>query len=251
MSENIVYISDQIVRYFAQNRVSWPQFYESERVIIERLGIGPEHIVLDIGCGCGGLGLALRDRFGVDKYTGVEINRQAAEAARKMNSRARIFCGDVLALRQRELLSQRFDVVFSLSCVDWNVRFADMLNAAWDFIRPGGHLVATFRVTDGEGCNDRQRSYQYINFSGAREGEVASYVVLNARDLMLTLRRFCPTAIDAFGYWGAPSASAVTPYERLCFCAISVRKRDGEKGDLRLTLDLPGEIEESIQLSAQ
>jgi len=251
MSDNIAYSSDQIVRYFAQNRVSWSQFYESERVIIERLGLGPEHTVLDIGCGCGGLGLALHDRFGVVKYTGVEINRQAAEAAGKMNSRARIYCGDVLALRQKELRFQRFDVVFSLSCVDWNVRFADMLNAAWEFIRPGGHLVATFRLTDGEGCNDRHRSYQYINFAGIREGEVASYVVLNARDLMLTLRRFYPTAIDGFGYWGAPSASAVTPYERLCFCAISVRKRDGEAGDLRLTLDLPSEIRDSIQTPEQ
>jgi SAM-dependent methyltransferase len=251
MNQNTAYATDQIARYFARNRVRWAQFYESERIIISRLGIDHKDSILDIGCGCGGLGLALREQFGVQKYTGVEINRQAAEAARAMNPSARILCGDVLDLRSGELHLQRFDVVFSLSCVDWNVQFSEMLGAAWDFVRPGGCFVGTFRLTDEEGCSDRQRSYQYINFAGIREGEIASYVVLNAGYLLQTLNRFSPAAIDAFGYWGAPSATAVTPYARLCFCAFAIRKRDGDSGDPRLTLDLPPEIREVIEQSGQ
>jgi SAM-dependent methyltransferase len=251
MNKNAAYATDQIACYFAKNRVSWAQFYESERVIISRLGIDDKDSILDIGCGCGGLGLALREQFGVQKYTGVEINPQAAEAARAMNADARVLCGDILDLRNSELHVQVFDVVFSLSCVDWNVQFVEMLDAAWDFVRPGGYLVATFRLTDKEGCNDRRRSYQYINFAGIREGEIASYVVLNAGYLLQTLDRFFPAAIDAFGYWGAPSATAVTPYERLCFCAFAIRKRDGDGGDPRLTLDLPPEIREVIRQSEQ
>jgi SAM-dependent methyltransferase len=247
MNKNAVYATDQIARYFAKNRVRWAQFYESERVIISRLGINHTDSILDIGCGCGGLGLALDEQFGVHEYTGVEINSQAAEAARAMNAGARILCGDILDLRNGELHARRFDVVFSLSCVDWNMQFVEMLGAAWEFVRPRGYLVATFRLTDKEGCNDRQRSYQYINFAGIREGEIASYVVLNAGYLLQTLGRFSPAAIDAFGYWGAPSATAVTPYERLCFCAFAIRKRDGDSGDLRLTLDLPPEIREVIE----
>jgi hypothetical protein len=76
----------------------------------------------------------------------------------------------------------------------------------------GGYLVSTFRLTDGEGCNDISRSYQYINFDGILEGELASYVVLNAKDLLQHLRIFDPSEINAYGYWGAPSATAVKPY---------------------------------------
>ncbi len=61
MTSNIAYQTDEIARYFTQNRVSWAQFYESERVVIDRLGIKATDAILDIGCGCGGLGLALKE----------------------------------------------------------------------------------------------------------------------------------------------------------------------------------------------
>ena len=35
MNRNIVYQTEQLARYFSRNRVTWPQFYESERVIID------------------------------------------------------------------------------------------------------------------------------------------------------------------------------------------------------------------------
>jgi len=249
MNQNIVYGTDEIARYFAQNRVKWSQFYESERVIISRLGIDHNHKILDIGCGCGGLGLALRDQFAAENYTGVEINRQAAKAAREMNPKGQILCGDILDLRRAELDERRFDVVFSLSCVDWNVQFEDMLNAAWEFVLPGGHLVATFRLINAEGCNDADRSYQYINFDGIRAGERASYVVLNAKSVFQDLLSFDPDDINAYGYWGTPSASAVTPYERLCFSAFSIRKRNGSAGGPpRFDLNLPAEILDIIGL---
>jgi SAM-dependent methyltransferase len=248
---NVAYQTDQLVRYFARNRVAWPQFYESERVIISRLNLDSRHTILDIGCGCGGLGLALRERFGVEDYTGVEINAPAAETGRALNPAARILCGDILDLCENEIRERRFDVVFSLSCVDWNVRFADMLSAAWSRVLPGGHLVATFRLIDAQGCNDPDQSYQYINFDGKREGERASYVVLNARNLIQELVAFDPSEINAFGYWGVPSVTAVTPFEQLCFSAFSIRKRSGDTGVVRLDLSLPPEIQAAMGFSNQ
>jgi SAM-dependent methyltransferase len=252
MNKNVAYQTEQLVRYFTNNRVTWQQFYESERAIIQRLGLTLQARILDIGCGCGGLGLALKERFGIENYTGVEINTASTEAGKAMNPMARIFCGDILDLSRNELLNKRFDVVFSLSCVDWNVQFADMLTAAWNHVLPGGHLVATFRLTVEKGCHDPARSYQYINYDGIREGERASYVVLNANELLQELIRFNPSEIDAYGYWGAPSATAVTPYERLCFTAFSIRKR--KKDDTRALnphFELPQEIlkETSLILS--
>jgi SAM-dependent methyltransferase len=248
MKRNVVYQTDQLVRYFARNRVAWPQFYESERAIISRLDLDSKQSVLDIGCGCGGLGLALRERFGVEDYTGVEINEAAAQAGRLLNPAAQILCGDILDLTESDLLERRFNAVFSLSCVDWNVRFAAMLAAAWNHVLPGGHLIATFRLIDTQGCNDPERSYQYINFDGVLEGERAAYVVLCARELLQELMAFDPSEIRAYGYWGEPSVTAVTPYKRLCFSAFSIRKRNGDTRTPQFDLDLPIEILDVMDL---
>jgi SAM-dependent methyltransferase len=242
MTRNINYRTDELVRYFAHNRIAWEQFYESERVIIGQLNLDRDRSVLDIGCGCGGLGLTLRERFGVRNYTGVEINPQAAAVGRSLNPEARILSGDILEVGAGELRGSEFDVVFSLSCVDWNVCFDEMLAAAWSFVVPGGHLVATFRLTDGPGCNDLGRSYQYINYDGIREGERAPYVVLNAHELLRRLSDFHPSEIRGFGYWGTPSKTAVTPYNRLCFSAFSIRKPSGPAEGSLIDLKLPEDI---------
>jgi SAM-dependent methyltransferase len=247
MKNNIAYQTEHLARYFTANRIAWEQFYDSERAIIGNLALGRDQRILDIGCGCGGLGLALRDRFGAERYTGVEINALAVEAGRMMNSAAKIYCGDILELSRGVLHGSFYDVVFSLSCVDWNVQFSDMLATAWDHVAQGGSLVATFRLTTGEGCDDMEKSYQYINCDGNLEGERAAYVVLNAGSLIDTLRQFDPESIRAVGYWGPPSATAVTPFEKLCFSAFSIRKRaNGNDAAPTMALDLPAEILDSI-----
>ena len=247
IESNLHYTTKAISDFFANHRIRWADFYESERRIIAGIQLSPDSSVLDIGCGCGGLGLALHDQFGIARYTGVEINAQAAVTGRTMNPKARIFCGDILELTQNELLNQQFDVVFSLSCVDWNVRFADMLAVAWQHVRRGGYLISTFRLTTGSGCNDIARSYQYINFDGRLEGERAPYVVLNAKSLMDVLAALDPSLIHAYGYWGAPSGTAVTQYEKLCFSAFAIKKRKfDEAGTLSCRLDLPVEIRNVI-----
>jgi SAM-dependent methyltransferase len=242
LSGNVIYRTDQLVKYFSLNRIRWADFYKSEQVIIGELKLDSRVTVLDIGCGCGGLGLALREQFRVGSYTGVEINQQAVDAGRSMNPEAELLCGDILALDRQELYGKRFDVVFSLSCIDWNNQFDDMLQVAWKFVQPGGVLVITLRLVDGEGCNDIQRSYQYINFEGVREGELAAYVVLNAGDLMERVSLFDPAAISAYGYWGVPSSTAVTSFTRLCFAALAIHKRNGQLDPTRFDLRLPFEI---------
>jgi SAM-dependent methyltransferase len=250
--DNVAYGTDQISRYFSQNRVRWDQFYESERRIIERLGLEQRDKILDIGCGCGGLGLALREKFGVTDYTGVEINRPAAESAKEMNRGATIVPGDILSVSGGKLAGRLFDVVFSLSCVDWNVRFADMLAAAWTHVTPGGRFVATFRLTTEKGCNDITRSYQFVSYNGQMEGERASYVVLNAGELVERLLEFDPAEISAYGYWGKPSPTAVTPFKDLCFAAFSIRKRaPANRAPVNLQLDLPTEIVGTIETAAR
>jgi SAM-dependent methyltransferase len=242
MSANIHYKSPSIEEFYREHRTRWDQFYESERVMFERVGIGPTASVLDLGCGCGGLGLALRERFGVHQYVGVEINPQAAESAAALNPAARFLCADILTLDPRELEEESFDLVVSLSCIDWNVEFARMLTKSYSYVKPGGCFLASFRLTDGESQLDAQRSYQYINFEGKREGEIAPYVVLNARDLLHTLKSLVPARICGFGYWGPSSATAVTPVNRIGFAVIAVEKAARPHQHVSIELELPPDL---------
>lgn len=248
---NIRYQSAEIAAFFAASRISWSQFYESERAMFERIAPASSWRVLDIGCGCGGLGLALEERFSLSHYTGVEINPQAAEAARSVNPQAEVLQGDVLELAESTLAGRRFDLVCSLSCIDWNVEFDRMLDCAWSLVEPGGWMAATFRVTLGEGCFDPAQSYQHINFEGARTGERAAYIVLGARDIRMVVKRLRPTEVVSRGYWGVPSASAVTPYQTLCFAAFAFRKGlAGPASRPPFDLGLPADIVSAIDVAS-
>ena len=175
-----------------------------------------------------------------------------ADGRQKMNPAGSIICGDILDLKQNILKNDVFDAVFSLSCIDWNVQFSDMLAAAWDCVKPGGYFVATFRLTNEVGCNDIDKSYQYINYVGREEEELAAYVVLNANNLLQQLNIFNPSKIIAYGYFGKPSATAVTPYTEICFSAFAIQKRMlGDNSAAELNFNLPKDIRSSLESGQQ
>ena len=240
--DNIEYKSPEIERFYREHRTRWEDFYESERVVFKRLGLDESTSVLDIGCGCGGLGLALKERFGVTRYTGVEINAQAAEAAKDVCPWGRFLAADILAPPPGSLEIGSFDVVVSLSCIDWNVRFDDMLAAAYAYVRKGGQFVSSFRITTGSSEIDVRRSFQHINFDGKKEGEVAPYVVLNTADLVTRLTALAPRRIGGYGYWGHPSPSAVTPFSAIGFVVVAVEKGGAPSKKPIVELDLPADL---------
>jgi len=241
--KNKHYKTNEILNYFSTNRVKWDQFYPSERKLFETIGLSSEKAILDIGCGCGGLGLALNEKFGITSYTGVDINLAAITKGKELNSSATLIAGDILDETDAMLNGKSFDLVCSLSCIDWNIQFSEMLLAAWGHVKPGGSFVATFRLCLGEGSHNIKDSFQYINYEGKKEGEIAAYVVLNFKKLMAELEEFNPSEIKGTGYWGMPSPTAVTPYDSLCFAAFSITKREeADFSDVCIHLDLPGDI---------
>ena len=246
--KNLYYRTDEIPNYYSQNRIKWHQFYPSERKLFESIELLSSHTVLDIGCGCGGLGLALNEKFDITSYTGIDINSAAIDAGRQLTSSSILISGDILDLTENSLNGQVFDLVCSLSCIDYNVQFSEMLLAAWAHVKPGGKFVATFRLCMEEGSTEIKDSYQYINFKGKKEGEIAPYVVLNFAELMADLEKFNPSEITATGYWGSPSASAVTPHDKLCFAAFSITKRqEMNDGNIQTNFDLPDELVDMLQ----
>jgi len=254
--KNIIYSTDAIAKYYTFHRIKWDDFYLSERWIFERVAGAKRSLgrVLDVGCAVGGLGCALLEQFSVAEYVGIDINRQAIEIAKSGKSsypigRCHFMCGDILEMET--LPAEGFDNVFSLSCADWNIRTRDIINGCWRYVVKGGHFVLTLRLTSEDSLSDIEKSHQYICFEDeaveCMEGfERAPYVVFNANEAITMLNRLDPkpARIIAYGYYGKPSPSARTMYDRLCFTALAVRKGGDEDqhpetlGEFHLPVDL-------------
>ncbi len=254
--KNIEYKTKQISEYFSRNRVKWDQFYPSEKWIFERIA-GPEGqmgSVLDAGCAAGGLGLALGERFSLTEYVGVDINVPAIEHANtrrfKYSCPCDFLCGDILTIAS--LPADKFDNVFSLSCADWNIATEEIISECWKYVRVGGHFVLTLRLTPQQSLLSFSESFQYIHFGEGmpekEEGvEKAPYIVLNVQHALAILDNLQPKPdhIMAYGYWGPPSPTARTRYDRLVFTALAVRKGNNERKDI------PGEFHLPVDLFLQ
>ncbi len=228
---NIKYKTSSLVAYYGNNRRSWEEFYPSEQYIFDKVmeECALKQVdILDAGCACGGLGEALETRYkNIAYYCGVDINEEAILYA-QANSTLKIphdfICGDIARFDQERL----YDIVISLSCVDWNVETDRMLNLCWNKVKPGGYMIISLRLTNGRTINNISEGYQYIVFEEGKDKatEIANYVVYNWKEI---IEKFCvfdhqTDLIKAFGYWGKPSDTAVIEYNRLCFTVFALHK---------------------------
>jgi precorrin-6B methylase 2 len=245
--KSLKYSGTDIEEYFSTHRTTWEGFYPSERSLIESVWpTEPPHI-LDIGSACGGLGLALQERFGpLSSYTGIEFNSQAVQTARRLNPSAQFIEGDFLQVKDSELREVGYDLVFSLSCVDWQMNTVELLKRAWDTVATGGMLILSLRLTLDESCTDFSKSFQFINYHGLQQGEKAPYVVLNVGDVRELFQELGGRGGRGHGYWGAPSSTAVTPFQSVCFSVFALTKSE-EKGDFALELTLPADVITAFQ----
>jgi SAM-dependent methyltransferase len=229
MRKNIIYKSPQISEYYNNHRQKWDDFYESEKWVFERISSEKKSLgkILDVGCACGGLGMALNQKFNIMSYTGIDINREAIEWARKncsLTVPSFFIAGDVLDVD----ISTTYDMVVSLSCADWNIKTDDIIDACWKRLKTDGYFVISLRLTPLPGINDIKSSYQLINFSGGQEDpEIANYVVFNFKEALLRIKRLKPQFIGAYGYYGKPSQTACTPFPRLVFAVFYIKKGKG------------------------
>lgn len=244
-NKNIKYGSGEIVSYYSNSRTKWNEFYPSERWVFERINMERSlGSILDVGCACGGLGMALNEKFSIDSYTGVDVNKDAilwAERYCKLTVPSRFMIDDILNAKNVGF----FDLVVSLSCADWNVEADSIIDKCWEYVRDGGYLVMSLRLTNLSGINNIELSYQMINFSGQEDmPEKANYVVFNFKDALHKLMELRPGFIGAYGYWGVPSQTACTPFKSLVFSVFYVKKKENlaENGDIMTEFHLPSRL---------
>lgn len=252
---NIHYQTSQLAAYFAAHRRCWDEFYPSERWIFERIGSSPGGFgrVLDIGCAIGGLGRALEEKFTLASYHGLDINQGAISLAQRqggLTCPSRFDCADIVEYDSAG--DEAFDTVASLSVADWNLETNAIIEACWRRVAPGGRLIISLRLTDREGIRDPETSFQPITSQDGTKPnmgenvEIAPYVVLNGGEalrLFLDLRP-APFEIIAYGYWGMPSKTAVTPYEKLAFAVLSISRGEAENdaSETRMECHLPATL---------
>ena len=184
--KNIKYNSKSLSDTYSKIRTSWSEFYDSEKTILERVGISFKDSVLDLGCACGGLGRALKEKFSITDYTGIDINYPSIQNVKINDSFGTFYCGDILD-DMFDNFESSFDKVISFSCVDWNIEFDDMFNRSWNFVKPGGYLIVSLRLTDHSSVVDIKKSFQEIDSKFK-----AQYVVLNFNEVMENIQRLNP-----------------------------------------------------------
>jgi len=118
----------------------------------------PKGDLLDIGCGCGVVGLLLKRDFNID-LTGIDIQKQniklSTTNARVNNLKANFICGDFLKMD----LKKRFDIIISnppyyhegvskssnkkiaISKYNQNLPLSNLIKRANSIIKPKGSLI--------------------------------------------------------------------------------------------------------------
>lgn len=137
------------------------------------LGLGPDHRVLDVGCGRGELLIRLVERFGC-AGVGVDPHPEALVLARA--EAARRIPGGRLELRAGGFDPQEFEPAsFELGvCVGATQAFEGFETGLWSLreqVRPGGHVLI------GEGYWKREPVSEYLELLGCEVGDLHSHLV--------------------------------------------------------------------------
>ncbi len=246
MIENLHYTTAELAAYYSQHRIGWEGLYPSERVIFDRIAPSADARAIDLGCACGGLGVALRERFGITDYTGVDINEGCIAAAPSICPWGTFHAGDFLEVRPK--LGEGYDLATSLSAADWNVCTGDLLRSLFGCLRPGGSLIVSVRLTNDPSVEDCLEVRQSVTFGDRATGEpveYAPYKVYRLEAILDLLTGLGPVSLlDGYGYWGSvPASVEELPLERIFYLVITVRKApDDHREPPRLQLDIAADF---------
>lgn len=240
--DNLHYKTSELVKYYSTNRNSWDSIYDSEKKIFEKIFEKLQNpSILDVGCAAGGLAIALSEKFQIKSYTGIDINCDCIEWANKnisLDINTEFVCSDIMLDTKFE--NQKFDVVLSLSCADWNIRTNDIISKCYSLVNDGGYFIASLRLTDNASVNDINKSFQKIIFddSNIQGAEIANYVIFNRNEALELFSKLNPkpSSIYGYGYTGKPSTTATTVYDELIFAVFMIEKNGIMSGDIRLDI---------------
>jgi SAM-dependent methyltransferase len=227
---NVSYASQALVKYYQGLRRHWDEFYLSERKVFEHVAPTADTRVLDMGCGCAGLGTALRERFGINSYTGVDINPYCITEAISRCSWGTFHLGDFLEVQSQ--LDMQFDLAVSLSCADWNVRTLELWSCLFQKVKSKGHFVFSCRLSNSSAVQNYVDGVQKFSWPiGSTQPEAtesASYKVFSLDSILTMLTALQSVKrIYMYGYWGTvPENVEGLELEKVFYTVVSAMKGD-------------------------
>jgi SAM-dependent methyltransferase len=227
--------SEKIKKFYSVNRIHWDQLYSSQKKILKKSDIGKESNILDLGCACGGLYKILKEKFQVKNYTGIDINKECIEYAKRLYKNAEFIADNVFLMEDGEL-NGKFDFVISFGFIDCSGVFYKAFNKILKYLKPDGKLILDLRLTNEKDLLDINESFQYLDYSGEKNGEKVPYDVINLKNFKEYLnKKFKNYNCYSVGYNLAPSKNAVLKYKKICFSTWLIQP----DGDNKKEFDLP------------
>lgn len=126
-------------------RTRYDALTRSNQLLVEGLGLGPESVVLDAGCGLGGLAFHLADKFG-SRVIGISICRSHVRIARRVAVHRGL--SHLVRFEVRDFMStgfeaESFDAVLNQDSFCYaSDRTEAYLREVRRILRPGGHWCA-------------------------------------------------------------------------------------------------------------
>ncbi len=237
--ENIKFETNNLSKYYADNRQHWDEFYLSEKMIMSSTmdRFKNAFSVLDVGCACGGLAEALHEKYKIASYRGVDINKEAIAVANEQKKNLpfpqEFRCEDIVKTEDK----REYDVVICLGAADCNVNYDGIVNSCWNRVKEEGSLILSGRFTKGESLYDKEVSYQ-LDYD---TGEKVNYVVVN---FIEWIDKICMLkdlySVEGYGYYGKPAVTARTHYNEVCYGTMALQKCRG--GIVRAKFDMPMDL---------
>jgi len=229
--EQRVWAASDSLQFFQTHRQQPEDLYPSERFFLPDI-LPRIRSVLDVGCAAGGFSRIMKSFNRALEYTGVDINPEFVEVARRSFPDSRFCLGDGIHF---ESPASSYDLVHSSGILHLNTQYEQIVASCYEQAKK--YVACDFRLTFGAHV-EGTFTLEFQPPQGARP--LLPYIVLNVDELvtMLSALRPAPGVIRLRGYYHPPSPMANLALERVLMTAVLIEKQSGDR-HTQVVLDMP------------